>query len=69
MTCGTRQRSARIVAVPGDLSKPLLGLSVKQFEMMADVVDAVYHSAAIVHAVYSYDLIKGCKMCLELKRL
>jgi amino acid adenylation domain-containing protein/thioester reductase-like protein len=54
--------SARIVAVPGDLSKPLLGLSVKQFEMMADVVDAVYHSAAIVHAVYSYDLIKAANV-------
>jgi amino acid adenylation domain-containing protein/thioester reductase-like protein len=54
--------SARIVAVAGDLSKPLLGLSVKQFETMADIVDTVYHSAAIVHAVYSYDLIKSANV-------
>jgi thioester reductase-like protein len=50
--------SARIVAVPGDLSKPLIGLSVAQFETMANMIDAIYHSAAMVHAIYSYDLIK-----------
>jgi len=54
--------SARIVAVPGDLSKPLLGLSVKQFEMMADVVDAVYHSAAIVHRRLFVRPYQGCNV-------
>ncbi|HYM79021.1 MAG TPA: thioester reductase domain-containing protein, partial [Candidatus Dormibacteraeota bacterium] len=54
--------SARIVAVPGDLSKPLLGLSFEQFETMANVVDAVYHSAALVNAVYSYDLMKSANV-------
>jgi amino acid adenylation domain-containing protein/thioester reductase-like protein/non-ribosomal peptide synthase protein (TIGR01720 family) len=50
--------STRIVAVPGDLSRPMLGLSLQQFETMANVVDAIYHCGAIVNALYSYDLMK-----------
>ncbi|HEY6350740.1 MAG TPA: amino acid adenylation domain-containing protein, partial [Candidatus Angelobacter sp.] len=48
----------RIVAVSGDLSRPRLGLSIEQFETIANIVDAVYHCGAIVNAAYSYDLLK-----------
>jgi len=50
--------SARIAPVAGDLSKPMLGLSTEQFETMANIIDAVYHCGAMVHSVYSYDLMK-----------
>ncbi|HEY6351655.1 MAG TPA: thioester reductase domain-containing protein, partial [Candidatus Angelobacter sp.] len=52
----------RIVTVPGDLSKPLLGLSLEQFETTAGVIDAIYHSAAMVNAGYSYDLMKSANV-------
>jgi len=36
----------------------MLGLSTEQFETMANIIDAVYHCGAMVHSVYSYDLMK-----------
>jgi len=54
--------ASRIVAVPGDLSRPLLGLSAEQFANAADSFDAIYHSAAMVNAVYSYELMKAANV-------
>jgi thioester reductase-like protein len=45
---------SRIIPVPGDLAKPLLGLSPTQFEALAASVDCVYHNGAMVHGLYSY---------------
>jgi thioester reductase-like protein len=50
--------SARIVPVPGDLSRPLLGLSREQFEEMAETIDTIYHNGALVNTVYPYELLK-----------
>jgi amino acid adenylation domain-containing protein/thioester reductase-like protein len=50
--------ASRIVAVPGDISKPLIGLSPEQFEVLANSIDAIYHSAATVNFIYSYDVLK-----------
>ncbi|MFF1379492.1 amino acid adenylation domain-containing protein [Streptomyces sp. NPDC058308] len=44
----------RIVPVPGDLDKPLLGLSPERFDALADLVDVVYHNGARVNAVEPY---------------
>ncbi|MBB1242184.1 amino acid adenylation domain-containing protein [Streptomyces durbertensis] len=44
----------RIVPVPGNLDRPLLGLSPKRFDALADLVDVVYHSGARVNAVEPY---------------
>jgi thioester reductase-like protein len=44
----------RIVAVPGDLTRPLLGLSEKRFGQLADLLDAVYHPGAAVQFVSDY---------------
>jgi thioester reductase-like protein len=45
---------SRIIPVPGDLAKPLLGLSPTDFEALAASVDCVYHNGAMVHGLYSY---------------
>jgi nonribosomal peptide synthetase DhbF len=50
--------SDRIVVIPGDLSQPRLGLSEKQFERVSEEVDVIYHSAAVVNAIYPYDALK-----------
>ncbi len=50
---------SRITAVPGDLSKPLFGLSARDFERLASAVDVVYHNAALVNGLYSYTQLKA----------
>ncbi|WP_437991504.1 non-ribosomal peptide synthetase [Sorangium sp. So ce145] len=46
--------SARIVAVPGDLREPLLGLTPACFEALARRVDAIYHAGAEVNYIKPY---------------
>ena len=48
----------RIVPVPGDLSKPLFGLSTSAFDRLASAIDAVYHNGAMVHGLYTYPQLK-----------
>lgn len=50
---------SRIVPVPGDLSQPLLGLSTEEFRRLASRVDVVYHSGALVHWIYPYEMLKA----------
>jgi thioester reductase-like protein len=50
--------SPRIIAVVGDLSEPLLGLSAPQFRMLANTIDSIYHSGAFVNWIYPYDRLK-----------
>ncbi|WP_165374563.1 MULTISPECIES: non-ribosomal peptide synthetase [Sorangium] len=45
---------ARIVAVPGDLTKPLLGLTPAGFDALAARIDAIYHAGAEVNYVKPY---------------
>jgi thioester reductase-like protein len=54
--------TARIVIIPGDISKLRLGCSADQFDAMANLIDAIYHSAAMVNHVYSYDLMKSANV-------
>jgi thioester reductase-like protein len=51
-------RTCRIIPVPGDLTKPLFGLSPTDFEKLAASVDCVYHNGAMVHGLYSYTQLK-----------
>ncbi|MBI1930565.1 thioester reductase domain-containing protein [Candidatus Poribacteria bacterium] len=46
--------SERIIPVPGDLSKPHLGLSSEQFQTIASQVDVIYHNGAGVNWVLPY---------------
>lgn len=54
-----RSFSARIHVVTGDLSKPLLGLTSARFGELAQLIDAIYHSGALVNFAYPYSLLKG----------
>ena len=48
-----------IIAVPGDLTQPLLGLDVESFLDLADDIDAVYHNGALLNFVYPYEFLKS----------
>ena len=50
--------SSRIIAVPGDLSQPRLGLAPEHFEMLAEKIDVIYHSGALVNWIASYEQLK-----------
>ncbi|ASU58915.1 non-ribosomal peptide synthetase [Nocardiopsis dassonvillei] len=52
------EAATRIAAVPGDLARPLLGLSEDRFDRLADLVDAVYHNGARVSAVEPYSRLR-----------
>ena len=47
--------AARIVAVPGDLSRPRLGLEDEAYQRLAEVVDVVVHNGALVNLAFGYD--------------
>jgi thioester reductase-like protein len=53
-----RLAASRIIPVPGDLSEPRLGLSPDQYQMLASKIDVIYHSAAMVNWIYSYEQLK-----------
>src|SRR5262249_32775109 len=52
----------RIVAGPGALSRPLLGLSREQFDQLAAGTDAVFHNGAQVHMVSPYETLKAANV-------
>ncbi|MEV4320528.1 amino acid adenylation domain-containing protein [Actinocrispum sp. NPDC049592] len=49
----------RVRVVHGDLAQPRLGLSPERFDELADTVDAIYHSGAVVNFVFPYDALKA----------
>jgi thioester reductase-like protein len=48
----------RIVPVPGDLSRPLLGLREESFDALAARVEVVYHNGALVDFLRPYEALK-----------
>ncbi|MEU7043561.1 thioester reductase domain-containing protein [Streptomyces varsoviensis] len=52
----------RIVAVPGDLSRPLLGLTEDAFDALAHRVDAIYHNGANVNFIHSYQQLRAANV-------
>lgn len=62
---------ARVIPLPGDLSRPGLGLDAAQFDDLANTVDTVLHNGAWVHWVHSYRALRatnveGTRECLRL---
>lgn len=51
-------QSHRIMPLVGDLSQPRLGLSLEQFDQLADQIDVIYHNAAVLNFVYPYSALK-----------
>ncbi|RUT04340.1 non-ribosomal peptide synthetase [Dulcicalothrix desertica PCC 7102] len=54
--------SQRIISVVGDLSKPLLGLSQEEFQLLASKVDTIYHNGALVNFTYPYSALKAANV-------
>jgi amino acid adenylation domain-containing protein/thioester reductase-like protein len=52
----------RIVAIAGDLEKPLLGLTFAQFNQLAAQIDVIYHSGAQVNFAKPYSVIKAANV-------
>ncbi|MGL5795316.1 MAG: thioester reductase domain-containing protein [Waterburya sp.] len=52
----------RIIAVVGDLSQPLLGLSRDRFNAIAKGVDVIYHNGAWVNFTYPYSQLKAANV-------
>ncbi|HEY0512829.1 MAG TPA: amino acid adenylation domain-containing protein [Thermoanaerobaculia bacterium] len=52
----------RIVPLPGDLSRPRLGLSASAFAELAATADAVYHCGAQVNYAYPYEALRAANV-------
>src|SRR5437667_797759 len=50
--------ASRVIPVPGDVARPMLGLSPTEFARLASTVDAIYHNAAVVNWLYTYAQLK-----------
>ncbi|HEX6970545.1 MAG TPA: thioester reductase domain-containing protein, partial [Micromonosporaceae bacterium] len=61
----------RLVPVPGDLGEPSLGLSRRDFDALADTVDAVVHNGGAVNFLSSYEQLRPANVAgtLEVIRL
>lgn len=57
-SCWDESFVSRIVPVIGDIQNPLFGLSRESFDNLAQTVDAVYHTTALINHIYSYDQLK-----------
>ncbi|MFN6561342.1 MAG: thioester reductase domain-containing protein [Nostoc sp. ChiSLP01] len=54
--------NSRIIPVVGDLSLPLLGLGLDQFQILAAKIDSIYHSGALLNYVYPYSALKAANV-------
>jgi amino acid adenylation domain-containing protein/thioester reductase-like protein len=52
----------RVVALPGDLGQPGLGLSDKRFRGLARTLDIVYHPGALVNFIYPYQELRAANV-------
>lgn len=59
----------RIIIICADLSEPMLGLSNKEFEFLADEIDLVYHNGAYVHHLYDYEILRTSNVTSTLELL
>ncbi|NWF71253.1 MAG: thioester reductase domain-containing protein, partial [Chloroflexi bacterium] len=52
----------RIIPVPGDLKKPLLGLEPQYFQYLAETVEAIYHSGSKLSYIAPYGFLKAANV-------
>ncbi|MFD7664968.1 amino acid adenylation domain-containing protein [Streptomyces sp. NPDC059788] len=52
----------RIVPVPGDLERPLLGLARGRFDLLAQQVDAIFHNGARVNLTEPYERLRNANV-------
>lgn len=51
-----------LISVKGDLSLPYLGMNEKEFQHLGERIDRIYHNAANVHHIYSYELLRDANV-------
>lgn len=51
-------QGSRIIPVLGDLSRPLLGLPLEEFNALGETIDSIYHNGGQVNFVYPYSMLK-----------
>ena len=49
---------SRVIVVCGDLSKPKLGMAADDYEALTETIDTIYHNAALVHFLHTYEGLK-----------
>lgn len=49
----------RIIPVAGDLAMPRFGLADQEYQALSEVVEVIYHSAAVLNFVYPYSSLKS----------
>jgi amino acid adenylation domain-containing protein/thioester reductase-like protein len=54
--------SNRIIPVLGNLTEPLLGLSRQKFQVLAELIDVIYHNGAWVHHTSPYSTLKAANV-------
>ncbi|MEU2874985.1 amino acid adenylation domain-containing protein [Streptomyces sp. NPDC007070] len=52
----------RVVIEPGDLGRPLLGLSPERFDLLAERLDAIHHSGAWVSFTLPYEMVRAANV-------
>jgi amino acid adenylation domain-containing protein/thioester reductase-like protein len=52
----------RVVPLPGDLTRPRLGLSPGQFGELAERTDVIYHAGAAVNFIYPYEELRAANV-------
>ncbi|MCG6137829.1 MAG: amino acid adenylation domain-containing protein [Nostoc sp. LLA-1] len=54
--------SNRIIPVVGNLTEPLLGISRQKFQVLAELIDVIYHNGAWVHHTSPYSILKAANV-------
>jgi thioester reductase-like protein len=57
-SCWEENFKDNIIAVPGDLKKPNLGIEDTLYSKLCNIIDAVYHNGAILNFLFSYNQLK-----------
>ena len=52
----------RIHIVKGDIAQPLLGLTVMEFDRLAEIIDTIYHNATFMNHLASYKALKSANV-------
>ena len=52
----------RVVAIPGDLAEPALGLSEEDFDRLARIVDVIHHPGGLVNFIYPYSHLRAANV-------
>jgi amino acid adenylation domain-containing protein/thioester reductase-like protein len=56
------QFGRRVVAVPGDLRAPRLGISKPTYERLADAIDAIYHCGTSMNHLETYEMARAANV-------